>query len=63
MSEESELVDAVIKAAIEVDGSKKLACAEAFRLAEQFGVKVLEIGRICNAQNIKISNCQLGCFK
>jgi len=63
MSEESELVDAVIKATSEIDGKRKLACAEAFRLAEQFGVKVPEIGRICNAQNIKIRKCQLGCFK
>ena len=63
MSEESELIDAVIKTATEVDSRKKLTCAEAFRLAEQFGVKVPEIGRICNAQNIKIRNCQLGCFK
>jgi len=63
MSNESELVNAVIEAAIEIDGRKKLACAEAFRLAEQLDVKVLEIARICNTSNIKICKCQLGCFR
>ena len=63
MTKNSEIIDAVIEASTDVDGRKKLSCAEAFRLAEQFGVEKLEIGRICNAQKIKISNCQLGCFK
>jgi len=40
-----------------------LPCGEAFRLAERFGVKKLEIRRICDAHKIKICNCQLGCFK
>ena len=63
MSKELELIDAVIEAATDVDGRKRLPCVEVFRLAEQFGVEKLEIGRICDAQKIRISNCQLGCFK
>lgn len=63
MGENLELVDAVIKSATENNGRKKLSCAEAFRLADRFGAKVLEIGHICNANDIRITNCQLGCFK
>jgi hypothetical protein len=63
MSENAELVDAVIEAATEVEGRKKLACTEAFRLAERFGAEKVEIGRICNAHKIRITKCQLGCFK
>lgn len=63
MGEKVELVDAVIRAATEVDGRKKLPCAAVFRLAERYGAKVLEIGQICNANDIRIINCQLGCFE
>ena len=63
MSKKSKLVDAVIEAASEIDGRKKLSCAAAFQLAGRFSVKVLEIGRVCNDKNIRICKCQLGCFK
>jgi hypothetical protein len=62
MAARQELIDAIMKRARDVDGRKKLACAEAFGLAHKHGVKVGEIGRICNRQNIRICKCQLGCF-
>ena len=62
MSKEEELIKAVLERAEEIDGRKKLACAEAFELAQEFGVEVIEIGRICNQHNIRIRKCQLGCF-
>lgn len=62
MSKEEELIKAVLERAEEIDGRKKLACAEAFELAQEFGVEVIEIGRICNRHNIRIRKCQLGCF-
>ncbi len=65
MSKEEELINAVLESASggqEIDGRKKLACAEAFELAQKFEVKVIEIGRICNRHNIRICKCQLGCF-
>ena len=62
MSKEEELINAVIERAQETDGRKKLACAKAFELAEEFEVEVIEIGRICNRQNVRIHKCQLGCF-
>ena len=63
MKEQSELIEAVIQAARDVKGQKRLACVESFRLAERFGVEKMEIGRVCNAHEIRISNCQLGCFE
>ena len=63
MDEEKDLVNAVLKRVQDTDGTRKLPCAEAFELAQEFEVKVIDIGRICNQQNIKICKCQLGCFR
>lgn len=62
MGKEKELINAVLERAEEIDGRKKLACTEAFELAKEFEVEVIEIGRICNRHNIRIRKCQLGCF-
>lgn len=43
--------------------NKKLPCKLAFQLAEEFGAELKEIGEIANELDIKITNCQLGCFK
>jgi len=63
MKPDEEIIDAVIRAAEKKKGSRKLSCVQAFELAERFGLSKFQIGRICNENNIKISNCQLGCFK
>jgi hypothetical protein len=57
------LKQAVLDAASQLEGKTKLACAEALALSEAFKVSPSEIGRICNENAIKISQCQLGCFK
>ena len=65
MSKEEDLINAVLESASggqEIDDRKKLACAEAFELAQEFEVEVIEIGRICNRNNIRVCKCQLGCF-
>jgi len=62
MGKTEELIKAVLERAEGIDGKKKLACAKAFELAQEFGVEVIEIGRICNRQKIRICKCQLGCF-
>ena len=62
MDKSDELIKAVLERAKERDGKKKLACAEAFKLAREFQAAPIEIGRICNRQKIKICKCQLGCF-
>lgn len=56
------LVDVVKQAAVERDGRLVLACAAAFRIAEETGAALSEIGRACNQERIKIIGCQLGCF-
>jgi len=66
MGKEEDLINAVLESASggqEIGGRKKLACAEAFELAKEFEVEVIEIGRICNRHNIRIHKCQLGCFE
>ena len=44
-----------------VDG--RLPCAVAHRLAEELGVSVPDIGWAADAGKIRITKCQLGCFK
>jgi hypothetical protein len=61
MDKTKQLTDAVLKA--DSGQRKRLTCAEAFELAEQYDVKVAEIGRICNQNKVKICKCQLGCFR
>ena len=58
-----ELINAIMKKTFK-DGEKvKLGCAAAFEIADQFGIKPMEVGKICNKKKIRIGNCQLGCFK
>lgn len=53
------LRDAVSAAA---GDEKRLACARAFALADESGVKPAQVGRACNELGVKIVGCQLGCF-
>lgn len=63
MAKNEDLVNAVFSRTLKMEGKKKLPCAQAFQIAKEFETEIIEIGRICNRQNIKICNCQLGCFK
>ncbi len=49
-------------AATEIDGQGKLPCKKAFQLAEELNLSLKDLGDICNAEDIKIIRCQLGCF-
>jgi len=40
----------------------KIACAEAFRLAEELGLSRQDLGELLDELQIKITQCQLGCF-
>ncbi|MDO9070474.1 MAG: hypothetical protein Q7V36_03045, partial [Deltaproteobacteria bacterium] len=40
----------------------KIACAAAFRLAEELGLSRHDLGELFNELKIKIAHCQLGCF-
>ena len=61
MESKEHLVEAVL--GISDGNEKKISCAQAFDLAKKNDASLAEIGRICNENNVKISNCQLGCFK
>ena len=61
--EKEELKRIVFDAVFEEDGRRKLTCPEAFRIAGEHNVELLEIARICNNENIRLCKCQLGCFK
>ncbi len=60
---DSAKIKAAIEAAVRTEaGRKQLSCARAHVLAEDLAVTLVEIGRYCQAQDIKITDCQLGCF-
>jgi len=59
---QDELTEQVLKQTMQVDGQKKLSCHRAHVLAEDLAQSLQVIGSICQAQSIKIVNCQLGCF-
>jgi len=46
--------------ALNKDG--KLACAEAFELAKRFKIPPMAVAEALNIKNMKIRDCQLGCF-
>ena len=62
MKSQEELVQVVLDRSKMKDGRKTLTCTEAFQLAAETGVALIEIGRICNEQDIRLCRCQLGCF-
>jgi len=53
------LVETVTRQAGE---DRRLACAEAFRIADDLDVPVSEVGRVCIELGIKVVACQLQCF-
>ena len=40
----------------------RIPCAAAFKLAEELGITRSRLGDLLNELNIKIIQCQLGCF-
>ena len=63
MAQNTELIHAITETAKEIDGKKKLSCAQAFQIAERFGVPKIQVGKTCNENGIRITHCQLGCFE
>jgi hypothetical protein len=54
------ITDAIIA---HVGDEKKISCAAALKIANDFKVSPAEIGKELNRLNIKINGCQLGCFQ
>ena len=46
----------------EASENGKLSCSRAFKIAEETGTSVGDIGKVANRLDIKIIGCQLGCF-
>ncbi|MEW6067547.1 MAG: hypothetical protein AB1610_04570 [Nitrospirota bacterium] len=42
--------------------NKKISCHVARKIAEELSVSYEEVGRAADELNIKITNCELGCF-
>ena len=40
----------------------RLDCAQAFKLAEEFGIPKKQMGKVLDDLGIRVRNCQLGCF-
>ncbi|MDR2018618.1 MAG: hypothetical protein LBQ00_07090 [Syntrophobacterales bacterium] len=53
----------ILSAAVACDEKKMLSCAKAHRLAQEHEISLKEIGDTCNRLGIKITECELGCFK
>lgn len=53
---------ALLKATVQHNGKPILTCKKALQLAEKFGITPKRVGTLCNKENIKIRQCQLGCF-
>ena len=46
----------------ELDNDENLTCEKAFELASKYQQKPMVVGNEASARNMKIRNCQLGCF-
>lgn len=57
-----ELREKIKAAATEKEGKQVLPCPKAFALAKELDASLKDIGQICDEENIRICNCQLGCF-
>jgi hypothetical protein len=62
MKSQEELTRIVLDRSREIEGRSTLTCAKALGLAAELGVEPMQIGRICDQENIRLSSCQLGCF-
>jgi hypothetical protein len=52
----------LIAAIIKASGDGRLTCEKAHELGKELEVSLEEIGAVCNELNIRIKDCQLGCF-
>jgi hypothetical protein len=59
MVDRKKLEEAILKKS----EARKLPCATCFRIAEDFKISKKEMGKILNEMNVRISQCQLGCFE
>lgn len=61
--DQEESTKLVLASTREIDGVRRISCAEAFRIHHQHGIALKDIGKICNENTVRICACQLGCFQ
>jgi len=54
--------ETLIAAVRKASDNGRLTCEKAHELGKEMDVPLTEIGEVCNELNIKIKDCQLGCF-
>ncbi len=59
ISDMERMLEEELKASL-VDG--RLPCAAALEISRKLKVKPIKVGDMANKLNVKIANCQLGCF-
>lgn len=47
---------------LELFPQKRISCAEAQKLAREWGIELGVMGQMLNEAGIKLTRCQLGCF-
>lgn len=58
-----EILDSAMISELErLDNDKQLTCEKAFELSTRYRQKPMVVGNEASARNMKIRNCQLGCF-
>ena len=58
------MTDEELREAIQKQASNgKVRCESMLKLAQETGRPPRQIGLLCDEMNIRISACQLGCFK
>jgi hypothetical protein len=56
--------DEEIRAAVrEAAPDGRAPCRSLLAIAERLGVEPGDVGRACNEMNVRIYECQLGCFR
>jgi len=58
-----EVLAAVLRASRIERGRRRISCERAQKIASRCGVKVRDVGRVCDRHDIKIAKCMLGCFR
>jgi hypothetical protein len=58
-----ELKNNIKQSISEIVQDNKIPCIKALKIAEDFDVPPIQVGKIINQMKVKVGGCQLGCFK
>jgi len=62
MADDARILELILARCGERNGRKTLPCPDAFALAEDNDLELMDIAKVCNRHKVKIVKCQLGCF-